>query len=67
MKVKIDSYHPILLSSKLQFMSIVFDFSIVNYGTRFYTVNDGKGLTFGSFSDAENYCQNQEYEIEETI
>ena len=62
MKVLITRYHPVFIDLKLFVLGTTFNFSVINMTSHFFTVSDNLGLKFRTHSEAEAYCQNQEYE-----
>ena len=67
MKVKINRYNPIIIDLRLYIMGTIVNFSIVDYAKHFFTVTDETGLKFSTYSEALNYCENQEYEVENNV
>ena len=65
MKVLIHRYHPVLFDLKLFLLGTTYHFNIVDTTKHFFTVTDNVGLKFDTHSQAEAYCQNQEYEWED--
>ncbi|HMW08044.1 MAG TPA: hypothetical protein PK079_22645 [Leptospiraceae bacterium] len=61
-KVKINRYHPVLVDLKLFLFGTSYDFTIVDTTKSFFTVSDNVGLKLDTHSQAEAYCENQEYD-----
>ena len=61
----IKSYHPVLFDLKLFLLGTSYSFNIVDTTKHFFTVTDNMGLKFPTHSEAEAYCENQEYEWED--
>jgi len=64
-KVQIHRYHPVLMDLKLFILGTTYNFSIVDTTKSFFTVSDNVGLKFPTHSEAEAYCDNQEYDWED--
>ena len=65
-KVLIHRYHPVLFDLKLFLFGTSYSFNIVDTTRHFFTVSDNMGIKFASHSEAEAYCENQEYEWEDS-
>ncbi|MBK8396166.1 MAG: hypothetical protein IPL26_13130 [Leptospiraceae bacterium] len=64
MKVRITWSNPVLMNLHLYILGVKFDLQIVDTTKNIFIVNDDKGVAFGTYSEAESYCNNQDYKIE---
>jgi hypothetical protein len=67
MRVKINRYNPVLIDIKVFIFGQMFHASICDFTKQFFTVSDDTGITFQTHAEALNYCENQEYEVENNV